>query len=65
MEIFFGAITSKYVLSQNQFPNNNFYTSIIENGRKVSKLVDIRSLMGIRDLGIDLNWGPYDLFQIK
>ena len=63
---FFGAITSKYVFSQNQFPNNNFYTSIIENGRKVSKLVDISTPPdGYHDLGIDLNWGPYDLFSNK
>jgi len=63
---FFGSITSKYVFSQNQFPNNNFYTSIIDNGSKVSKLVDISTPPdGYHDLGIDLNWGPYDLFSNK
>ena len=63
---FFGSITSKYVFDQNQFPDNNFYTTIIENGSKVEKLVDISTPPdGYHDLGIDLNWGPYKLFSNK
>ena len=63
---FFGSIISKYVFNQNQFPDNNFYTTIIENGSKVEKLVDISTPPnGYHDLGIDLNWGPYKLFSNK
>ena len=65
-ESFFGTINSKFVLSQKQFPNNNFNTTIIENGSKVEKLVDISTPPDrYHDLGIDLNWGPYDLFSNK
>ena len=65
-ESFFGTINSKFVFSQNKFPNNNFYTTIIENGTKVEKLVDISTPPDrYHDLGVDLNWGPYNLFSNK
>ena len=45
---------------------DSFYTTIIENGSKVEKLVDISTPPdGYHDLGIDLNWGPYKLFSNK
>lgn len=65
-ESFFGTINSKFVFSQNKFPNNNFYTTIIENGTKVEKLVDISTPPDrYHDLGVDLNWGSYKLFSNK
>ena len=65
-ESFFGTINSKFVFSQNKFPNNNFYTTIIENRTKVEKLVDISTPPDrYHDLGVDLNWGPYNLFSNK
>ena len=46
--------------------HNNFYTTIIENGTKVEKLVDISTPPDrYHDLGVDLNWGPYNLFSNK
>ena len=63
---FFGTISSKYVFSQNQFPDNNFFTTIIENGIKVDKLVDMSTPPnGYHDLGINLNWGPYPFLSNK
>ena len=51
---------------QNRYPNNNTITSIIENGTIAEKIVDISTPPnGYHDLGIDLNWGPYDFAKSK
>ncbi len=59
-------VNSKAVFQQNRYPNNNFTEDIIEDGKIVSKLVDISTPPnGYHDLGLELNWGPYPLRSSK
>ena len=63
---FFVLLNSKNVFRQNRYPNNNFTESVIEDGKIVSKLVDISTPPnGYHDLGLELNWGPYPLRTTK
>lgn len=63
---FFAIIRSKKVFFQSRFPNNNTRTNIYENGMIIDKVVDVSTPPeGYHDLGIDLNWGPYNLFSSK
>jgi len=63
---FFMALTSKGVLSQNQFPDNNFETSVVENGKRLTKLVDISTPpQAYHLLGMELHWGSYPFFSDK
>ena len=63
---FFVQLNSKTVLRQNRYPNNNFTEDIIENGKMVTKMVDISTPPnGYHDLGLELNWGPYPLNSSK
>lgn len=65
-ERFHVSVISKNVFHQHLFPNNNNITSTLENGKKVDKVVDISTPPdGYMDLGLDLNWGPYQLFSIN
>ena len=59
---FFVMVNSKTIFRQTQFPNNNFDTTVIEDGKIVTKTVDISTPPnGYHDLGLELNWGPYSL----
>lgn len=59
---FFVMVNSKTIFRQTQFPNNNFDTTVIEDGKIVTKTVDISTPPnGYHDLGLELNWGPYPL----
>ena len=63
---FFVLLNSKNVFRQNRYPNNYFTESVIEDGKIVSKLVDISTPPnGYHDLGLELNWGPYPLRTSK
>ena len=54
-------IGSKFVNKQNLFPNNNSITSVIENGEKVDKIVDISTPPdGHNIFNLNFNWGPYN-----
>ena len=59
---FFVMVNSKTIFRQTQFPNNNFDTTVIEDGKIVTKTVDISTPPNrYHDLGLELNWGPYPL----
>ena len=63
---FFMTLSSKYFSRQNQFPNHNFDISVIENGKRVTKLVDISTPpKGYHLLGLEFHWGPYTFFSDK
>ncbi|MGB0395219.1 MAG: TonB-dependent receptor [Flavobacteriaceae bacterium] len=63
---FLMSLSSKSVLRQNQFPNHNFETSVVENGKRVRKLVDISTpSKGYHLLGMELHWGAYPFFSDK
>ena len=63
---FLMSLSSKSVLRQNQFPNHNFETSVVENGKRVNKLVDISTPpKGYHLLGMELHWGAYPFFSDK
>ncbi len=65
-ESFIVLLNSKAVFQQNRYPDNNFTEDIIEDGKIVSKLVDISTPPnGYHDLGLELNWGPYPLRSSK
>ncbi|OUW34558.1 MAG: hypothetical protein CBD39_03635 [Flavobacteriaceae bacterium TMED179] len=60
------ALSNKYFSRQNQYPNHNFETSVVENGNRVTKLVDISSPpKGYNLLGLEFHFGPYPLFSNK
>ena len=60
------AVSNKITLSQNQFPNHNFETSVVENGKRINKVVDISSPPDAYNLlGIEFHWGPYSFFSDK
>ena len=59
-------LSNKYFSRQNQFPNHNFETSVIENGNRVIKLVDISTPpRGYNIMGLEFHLGPYPLFSNK
>ena len=61
---FSAIIESKFVNKQNLFPNNNSITSVIENGKKVDKIVDISTPPdGYNILNLNFNWGPYNFIS--
>jgi iron complex outermembrane receptor protein len=54
-------IGNKFVNKQNLFPNNNSITSVIENGKKVDKIVDISTPPDAYNIfNLNFNWGPYN-----
>lgn len=60
------AVSNKITLSQNQFPNHNFETSVVENGKRINKVVDISSPPDAYNLlGMEFHWGPYSFFSDK
>ena len=60
----FMTISSKSILRQNQFPNHNFETSVVENGVRLNKLVDISTPPRSYHLfGAEFHWGPYPFFS--
>ena len=60
------ALSNKYFSRQNQYPNHNFETSVVENGNRITKLVDISSPpKGYNLLGLEFHFGPYPLFSNK
>ena len=60
------ALSNKITLNQNQFPNHNFETSVVENGTRLNKLVDIStSPKGYHLFGAEFHWGPYAFFSDK
>tara|TARA_E500000178_G_scaffold303388_1_gene313541 strand:- start:652 stop:960 length:309 start_codon:yes stop_codon:yes gene_type:complete len=60
------ALTSNNFLRQNQFPDNNFYTDVVENGKIVNKLVDISTPPdAYHHIGMEMHWGPYSLKHNK
>ena len=55
-------IGNKFVNKQNLFPNNNSITTVIENGKKIDKIVDISTPPdGFNQLNLNFNWGPYKI----
>ena len=63
---FLMVLSSKSSLRQNQFPNHNFETSVVENGVRMKKLVDISTPpRGYHLLGMEFHWGPYPFFSDK
>ncbi len=63
---FFMIVSNKITLNQNQFPNHNFETSVVENGVRLNKLVDISTPPRSYHLfGAELHWGPYPFFSDK
>ena len=63
---FLMSLSSKTIMRQNQFPNHNFEASVVENGKRVNKLVDISTPpKAYHLLGMELHWGPYPLNSNK
>jgi iron complex outermembrane receptor protein len=59
---FYAKAGNKFVNKQNLFPNNNSTTSVVENGKKIDKIVDISTPPdGYNLLNLNFNWGPYNL----
>ena len=55
-------IGNKFVNKQNLFPNNNSITTVIENGKKIDKIVDISTPPdGFNQFNLNFNWGPYKI----
>ena len=60
------SINSKKVFSQNRFPNNNYLVSVVEDGVRVQRTVDVSTPPpSYHDLGVDLNWGSYAFISGK
>jgi iron complex outermembrane receptor protein len=60
------SINSKTVFSQNRFPNNNYSVSVVEDGVRVQRTVDVSTPPpSYHDLGLDLNWGSYPFISGK
>ena len=59
---FYAKAGNKFVNKQSLFPNNNSTTSVVENGKKIDKIVDISTPPdGYNLLNLNFNWGPYNL----
>ena len=59
-------VNTKHVFRQNQYPNHNFETDIVENGQYITKTIDISSPPPSYGLvGADLRWGPYKFLSSK
>ena len=66
LKLFSMVVSNKIALRQNQFPNHNFETSVVENGTRLNKLVDIStSPKGYHLFGTEFHWGPYPFFSDK
>ena len=53
-------LNAKHVFRQNQYPDNNFETDIVEDGQYITKTIDISTPPPDYSLiGADLRWGPY------
>jgi iron complex outermembrane recepter protein len=60
------AVSNKIIRRQNQFPNHNFETSVVEYGTRLKKLVDISTPpKGYQLFGAEFHWGPYPFFTNK
>jgi iron complex outermembrane receptor protein len=57
---------NQQLFRQNRFPDNNFDTDVVEDGKFVTKTVDVSTPpAGYNKIGADLNWGPYPAFSGK
>ena len=57
-------IGNKFVNKQNLFPNQNTISSVIENGKKIDKIVDISTPPDGYDLyNLNFNCGPFDFIS--
>jgi len=66
LKSFYIEVSNKITLRQNQFPNHNFETSVVENGTRLNKLVDISTTPSSYHLfGAEFHWGPYPFFANK
>ena len=66
LKSFYIAVSNKITLRQNQFPNHNFETSVVEYGKRVNKIVDISTPpKGYHLFGAEFHWGPYPFFYNK
>ena len=53
-------LNTKHVFRQNQYPDYNFETDIVEDGQYITKTIDISTPpSGYNLIGADLRWGPY------
>jgi iron complex outermembrane receptor protein len=54
------------VFRQNQYPDHNFETDIVEDGQYITKTIDISTPPPSYNLiGADLRWGPYAFLSSK
>ena len=59
-------LNAKHVFRQNQYPDHNFETYIVEDGQYITKTIDISTPPPSHNLiGADLRWGPYAFFSSK
>ena len=59
-------LNAKHVFRQNQYPDNNFETDIVEDGQYITKTIDISTPPPDYSLiGADLRWGPYAFLSSK
>lgn len=59
-------LNAKHVFRQNQYPDHNFETDIVEDGQYITKTIDISTPPPSYNLiGADLRWGPYTFLSSK
>lgn len=59
-------VHNQYVFNQTEFPDNNFDTTVVQDGQFVIKRVDISTPPEKYHLiGADLSWGPYPFLSGK
>lgn len=65
-ERFSFAFNTKHVFRQDQYPDHNFETEIVEDGQYITKTIDISTPPPSYNLiGADLRWGPYTFMSSK
>lgn len=59
-------LNAKHVFRQNQYPDHNFETDIVEDGQYITKTIDISTPPPSYSLiGADLRWGSYSFLSSK
>ena len=59
-------LNARHVFRQNQYPDHNFETDIVEDGQYITKTIDISTPPPSYNLiGADLRWGPYAFLSSK
>ena len=59
-------LNARHVFRQNQYPDHNFETDIVEDGQYITKTIDISTPPPSYNLiGADLWWGPYAFLSSK